>query len=106
MVEIFYFDSFLAPTAQLLSERDEDNHRDGLHLGIDSTILLVESMPKELMLSVIDFSVSSQAEFHSGIVFRNSGVLQYMDSTPFLYALSFLCLHTNNEHGHVFGSHL
>lgn len=82
MVEIFYFDSFLAHTAQLLSERDEDSHRDGLHLGIDSTILLVESMPKELMLSAIDFSVSSQAEFHSGIVFRNSGVLYGLCTIP------------------------
>lgn len=49
MVEILHFGHFLEHMVQLDCDRDEDKHRDGLQFGIDPSILLVGSMPKELM---------------------------------------------------------
>lgn len=41
--------SFLENIDQLDNDRNEDKHRGGLQFGIDPSILLVGSMPKQLM---------------------------------------------------------
>lgn len=82
---------FVEPMVQLWCEHDEDKHSNGLQFGIDPSILLVGSMPKQLMQPAIDSPVSCLAEFHSDVTLFSESQVCQMASTSFLYVLSFCC---------------
>lgn len=46
---LYFFPFFFSAHGSTLHMRDEDEHRDDLQFGIDPSILLVGSMPKQLM---------------------------------------------------------
>lgn len=68
---------------------DEEKHSSVLQFGIDPSILLVGSMPKQLMQPAIDYPVSCLAESHCDVTLFSQSQVCQMAPTSFLYVLSF-----------------
>lgn len=89
VVGVLHFACFVVHMVQLWCNSDEDKHSNVLQFGIDPSILLVGSMPKQLMQPAIDYPVSCLAEFHSDVTLFSESQVCQMASTSFLYVLSF-----------------